>query len=191
MKKQKNKVNKGQLSLKRSFKKYKFRKYNPVYPKLFLNEKKSLLKIFPKHVKLEHVGSTSIPGLGGKGIIDIAIRTPKNKIIEFTKKLGKLGYKQTISHQDTRSSRFFQRIIRGNGKERRIHVHLVLNQSYFNTFTAVRDYLKTHPEETEKYAELKRRAVKFAKGDGKKYRAYKNKFLEKLTKKSLKEYSLT
>ena len=40
----------------------------------FIDEcSKELKKIFPR-VKIEHVGSTSIPGLGGKGIIDIAIK---------------------------------------------------------------------------------------------------------------------
>ena len=46
-------------------KKYIFREYNKNYPKLFQIEKAKLRKIFPK-IKIEHVGSTAIPGLGAR-----------------------------------------------------------------------------------------------------------------------------
>ena len=62
-----------------SFKKYSFNKYLDIYRKLFIKEKYKLVSILP-NAKIEHVGSTSIIGLGGKGIIDIAISVPKNKI---------------------------------------------------------------------------------------------------------------
>src|SRR3989344_2814880 len=68
--------------------KYKFEKYNPIYKILFQKEKAKLIKIFPKS-QIEHVGSTSVPDLGGKGIIDIAISAPKNQINNSIKKLWK------------------------------------------------------------------------------------------------------
>lgn len=168
-------------------KKYTFNKYNSEYPKMFEREKARIKKVFPKDLIIEHVGSTAIPGLGGKGIIDIAIKTPKNKLEEFTRKLQKLGYARTLEHQPNENRIFFQRIIKSRGKERRIHLHLTLNDYFWNTFIAFRDYLRSHNEEREKYAKLKKEAVKHAKGEGKKYRAYKNKFLESLTKKAMKE----
>ncbi len=67
-------------------KKFSFNKYSYKYKQLFNREKSKLRKVIP-NVKIEHVGSTSISGLGGKCIIDIAIRTPKNKVDQFLKKL--------------------------------------------------------------------------------------------------------
>jgi|GEM_PF-292530 len=167
--------------------KYSFYKYNPEYPSLFEKEKAKIVNLLGKNIAIEHVGSTSIPGLGGKGIIDIAIKTPKNKIKKFTGELGGLGYKQTAGHKPTENSLFFQKIMRYHGKERRVHVHLALNNYFWNTFIAFRDYLRTHGKERNQYARIKKEAVKFANGAGRKYREYKNEFLEKLTKKALKE----
>jgi len=186
IKKSKKEVNKGKLSSRKEvFKKYKFRKSEKNYSNLFKKEKAQLLNVFPKKVIIEHIGSTSVPGLGGKGIIDIIIKTPKNKIKEFTKKLNKLGYTSVLGHTPTKNSIFFQKIKKYRGRERRVHVHLVLNKPFWNTFTAVREYLKTHEKERKEYAQIKKEAIN-KNLEGKKYRAYKHQFLENLTKKALK-----
>ena len=52
--------------------KYSFNEYSAKYKKQFYIEKLKLKKIIPK-TKIEHVGSSSVRGLGGKGIIDLAI----------------------------------------------------------------------------------------------------------------------
>jgi GrpB-like predicted nucleotidyltransferase (UPF0157 family) len=46
--------------------KYFFRPYNPIFPKLFENEKIRLRKALGKTVQIDHIGSTAVPGLGGK-----------------------------------------------------------------------------------------------------------------------------
>ena len=170
------------------FKKYAFRKYDKAYPKLFEKEKEKISKILTKDARIEHVGSTAVRGLGGKGIIDIAIKTPGNKLNQFMKKLYALGYKHTSEHQPNDQRIFFQKIIRHKGKERRIHVHLTLNNDFWDTFISFRDYLRKHSKERDKYAKIKKEAVRHAKGEGQKYRDYKHKTLEKLGKLALKEY---
>lgn len=182
----KNEISKGE-SLIINKKKYKFFPYDQRYPILFEKEKVKIVKLLGKNIIIEHVGSTSISGLGGKGIIDIAINTPKNKVKSFIKKLEKLGYAQTAGHNPTNNSIFFQKIIKYRGKERRTHIHLALNEKFFQTFIVFRDYLRNHDKELKEYANLKKEAVKHAKGEGKKYRKYKEKFLEKITKKAMKE----
>lgn len=164
-------------------KKYVFLPYSPKYPSMFLNEKKKIEKVLGKNIRIEHVGSTSIPNLGGKGIIDIAIKSPKNKFSQLTKRLEKIGYRYNPAHPGDSRRRFLEKITNYSGKERRVHVHLCLSQKYFNSFIIFRDYLKTNKKECERYAEIKKAAVKHAKGEGKKYREYKNKFLEKAMEK--------
>jgi len=110
----------------------------------------------PKNVKIEHVGSTAIPGLGGKGIIDIAIRTPKNMISQFTNELVKIGYEYNPQHPKTKSDIFLQRRIKHKGKERRVHVHLALDDNYWNSYIVFRDHLKKYEKERNEYAKIKK-----------------------------------
>jgi GrpB-like predicted nucleotidyltransferase (UPF0157 family) len=165
--------------------KYKFLPYNKQYPFMFLKEKNKIKKSLDKNIIIEHVGSTAVPGLGGKGIIDIAIKTPKNRLKEFMNKLERLGYIHTIEHKPNNKRIFFQKIIKYKGKESRIHIHLTLNNEFWETFIAFRDYLRNHDKELDKYAKIKKEAVKHSKGEGRKYRKYKTKYLENITKKAL------
>ena len=169
-------------------KKYSYNRYSEKYKQLFNRERIKLKKIFPR-VKIEHVGSTSIPGLGGKGIIDIAIKIPRNKIDPFLKKLKKLGYEYNLEHLKNNKRVFLQRRIRYGGKERRVHIHLVSDNKFWNSFIVIRDYLKNHDKECKEYVRIKKEAVNHAKGEGKKYRKYKDLFLEKILKLALKDQS--
>ena len=102
--------------------KYVFRKYSNKYPSLFKREKSRLKEITPK-ARIEHVGSSAVPGLGGKGIIDVIISVPKNEIRASIKKLEAGGYEyRPLAGEEGRE--FFRRIIRYGGRERRVHIHL-------------------------------------------------------------------
>lgn len=50
-------------------KKYVFKPYLQCFPTLFNQEKERIVKHLDQDIMIEHVGSTAIPGLGGKGII--------------------------------------------------------------------------------------------------------------------------
>tara|TARA_Y100000310_G_scaffold84307_1_gene81128 strand:- start:126 stop:650 length:525 start_codon:yes stop_codon:yes gene_type:complete len=168
-------------------KKYSFNKYSEKYKQLFNREKTKLKRIFPR-LKIEHVGSTAIPGLGGKGIIDIAIKIPRNKLNESLKKLEGLKYEHSKNHPKNVNRVFLQRKIRHGGKERRVHVHLVFDNEFWESFIVVRDYLRNHNKKCKEYIKIKKEAIKHAKGEGEKYRGYKNSFLKKILKLALKEY---
>lgn len=88
------------------FKKYVFRKYNPKVRTFFSSEKKKLLKLLGVKSKIEHIGSTSIPGLGGKGILDIVIGISKTKIAGAKSKLENFGYEFRLSGGDSRETIF-------------------------------------------------------------------------------------
>lgn len=167
-------------------KKYVFKKYHPSYQKLFSKEKSKLLKVFPKNIQIEHVGSTSVPGLGGKGIIDIMIRAPKKYTKKYMRILENEGY-QYSPHSVDAKRKFFQKIIKRNGKERRIHIHLTIAKDYLISFLAFRDYLRKNKEVRDEYARIKRQAVKYAKGSAIKYKDYKDDFIKETAKKALIE----
>jgi GrpB-like predicted nucleotidyltransferase (UPF0157 family) len=170
-----------------TYQKYKFEKYDSRYPKLFIKEKRKLIKILPKNIRIEHVGSTAVLGLGGKGIIDIAIKTPKNKLHQFISKLIKLGYDYNLEHSGNDKRIFLQKKIKYGGNERRVHIHLTLDNRFWDSFILFRNYLINYDKERAKYAQIKKEAVRYAKGEGKKYRAYKEKFIKNLMTKAINE----
>ena len=163
------------------YQKYKFREYNKNYLLLYKKEERKLRQILTKSSVIKHVGSTAVPGLGGKGIIDIVIFIPKKdlkknfKILEFSK----FEYKPKAG-DDKR--KFFQKKIIYKGKERRIHVHLTVDKSVLNSFIAFRDYLKKDKKVREEYAQIKKKGAEKAKGDKTKYADYKINFLKNTIK---------
>ncbi len=154
--------------------KYKFIKYDPSYPKLFEKEKKKLKKILPKAV-IEHVGSTSIPGLGGKGIIDIAILVRKEEIENALSKIKRLNFEYKHQVGDTQR-KFMQKVVRYTGNERRVHVHLTSDKPYFTTYIAFRDHMRENEKDRKEYARIKKEAIKVA---GLNYLKYKREFMQK------------
>jgi len=95
--------------------KYVFKPYDEIMPILFKQEKERLLKFLKVEVIIEHVGSTAVPGLGGKGIIDICIAVNKDKMLIISSQIQKIGYefKQHASVED----RLFHQIDLPDNKE--------------------------------------------------------------------------
>ena len=169
-----------------TFNKYQFKKADKNYNQLFNLEKNKFLKIFPKKTKIEHVGSTAVPGLGGKGIIDILVESPKNKISSNIQKLESIGFVYKAKQGDN-ERKFLEKKIRYRFKERRIHVHLTQKNSVaWKEFILFRDYLKNNPKSIERYEQIKREALKQAKCDGKAYRKYKSAFIKGIIKQAKK-----
>ncbi|MBI2629973.1 GrpB family protein [Candidatus Pacearchaeota archaeon] len=163
------------------FKKYSFKKYNKNYPKLFNIERKRLIKILPKNAKIKHIGSTAVPNLGGKGIIDIIISVNKNKINSIKNKLIKFGceFKEKAGEKDRL---FFEKDYKNKEKIRRVHIQLTEhNSKIWKNSIKFRDLLRNNELLTKKYSELKRRAVKLKK-QGKDYRKFKEKFIREILK---------
>jgi|SRR3989338_10139381 len=155
--------------------KYTFHKYDAAYEKSFLKEKKKLQKIVDGQI--EHIGSTAVVGLGGKGIIDIAIGAVDLK--KAKEKLAKsYEYRAKAS---TRERLFFRK-----GYPAEVHIHLVkLNSRDWKEMIALRNYLRKNPKTALEYAKIKKAAVAKAKGSGKTYRKIKDSFVEKVTLKAM------
>ena len=158
--------------------KYIFRRYDPSYRRYFLSERKRLQKALGKNAQIEHVGSTSIPGLGGKGILDIIIGTQKNLVNSSLKRLQKNGYEFRES-ASTKQRLFFRRDYRSrDGSERRVHLHLTfIGSKDWIEILKFRDYLLTHPIEIKEYEKIKRKAIEQANGEGSAYRKIKERFI--------------
>ena len=161
-------------------KKVIFKEYSKNYPDLFNKEKKQLLS-FLKHVKIEHVGSTAVPGLKGTGIIDILVGTKKNFILDNKKLLEENGFIFRDSYGDNKRL-FFKK---ANKDTEWIYVHLVkLNKIKWNDALLFRDFLTANPKEKDYYSKIKTEALNDANGESKLYRKYKEECIEFIINKA-------
>lgn len=167
-------------------KKYVFRKYNPEYAIFFQLEKKRLQKLLGSSAKIEHVGSTAIQNLGGKGIVDILIAVPKIRIRKSRMELEKAGY-EFREKAGTSERLFLEKDYSYKGEKRRVHIHLVaVNGKDWKEILFFRGYLKAHPESIKRYIKIKKEAVKKARGSGEIYRKHKEKFIKDILKGGIK-----
>lgn len=108
---------------------------------------------------LEHIGSTAIPGLDAKPIIDMAMLIPSlHRLPLWIKRLEKAGY--TYKGEYGLAGRHF--FTRGNPVTH--HFHLVAKGNvHWERWMLFRNFLRAHPEEAEKYNKLKNAlALKYA-----------------------------
>jgi len=168
-------------------KKYVFKPYLTIFPDLYKKEEARIKKILDKDDLIEHFGSTAVPGLGGKGIIDIYIATKKNRMKALSEELQKLGYEyrpQAVSEE-----RLFHKISLPDPVEGervyRVHVAFIKNKDWVNAIK-LRDYLRKHPADAQKYAKVKKIAAKKAKEEREIYIQIKGPVLEEILEKALK-----
>ena len=91
-----------------------------------------------------------------------------------------------LTNSNLEERHFFEKILKLSRSERRVHIQLTYNDSKtWKSYIAVRDYLKGNKEIVKEYVKIKREAIKYAKGEGKKYREYKKPFLDKIEKVAL------
>src|SRR5688572_11630058 len=103
-------------------------------------------------VRIDHIGSTSVPGLDAKPIIDVQITVATlEPMKDYRAPLEGLGYRWRTDNPD-QSKRYF----REREGERRTHIHVRPAGSFAEQFALLfRDYLRVHPADSEEYAILK------------------------------------
>ena len=103
-------------------------------------------------LRIDHIGSTSIVGLAAKPVIDIQISVVDfEPMAAFRDPLQELGY-VFRSKNDDRTKRYF----REAPGTRRTHIHVRRQGSLSQQLALVfRDYLREHPEDAARYADLK------------------------------------
>lgn len=130
-------------------------KYNPNWSKEFEVEKQRLIDTFGnKILTIEHMGSTSIPGLAAKPIIDMVAAVKSFDDLQvFVDELQKLSY-EYMPEQMFDNRKFFPK---GPQENRTHHLNIVLKDDPEQWIKpiAFRDYLRTHNAEREEYAKFK------------------------------------
>lgn len=148
--------------------------YDPRWPAEFAAERARILEALGSlALRIEHNGSTSVPGLAAKPVIDIQVSVARLAPLEpFEGPLGGIGYTH-MPHPDDAFAPFFHRPARWPHTH---HVHVVQAGGLEERKTlAFRDYLREHDEAAREYEALKRGlAGRFAAGGTESREAYAN-----------------
>ena len=131
--------------------------YDPRWPALFQSEASRLRAALSGILafSLEHFGSTAIPGLAAKPIIDIMLlATDQAHWARLIEPIQSLGY--VFWAENPRQDRmFFVKGMPPFGERRTHHIH-VRTPSDAEPALSFRDHLRRHPDDLARYASLKR-----------------------------------
>lgn len=157
--------------------------YDPLWPRLFAEEKTRLTATIGPHIlRVEHVGSTAVPGLAAKPIIDILIGLASlDNAPPCIAPLEKLDYIYVPEHEkDLPERRYFSKG-RDNVEGASHHLHMVtLDGSFWQRHILFRDYLRAHPGVAADYGDLKRQLAEQYRDDRSAYTNAKTDFITRV-----------
>jgi len=133
---------------------YTISKYNPNWINMFDELKTKLSGIFVgKFSKIEHVGSTSIPGMNAKPLVDVLIVVNSLENLDGQKEIMKSeGYEFKVNYVGPNSILFYK--TKDGEKIENIHV-CTEDNDLIDHLLVVRDYLRAHPDRANEYSDLK------------------------------------
>lgn len=160
--------------------------YNPKWEKNFAREAKKIKKALNgSALDIQHVGSTAIPGILAKPIIDISVTVVSLEWMGCESKLKEIGYE--LKQDDTRKERLF--FTKGPEEKRTHHLHIGKKRSgYVEDMILFRDYLRHHREEAKQYSDLKKKLATKYSENRKIYTAKKEKFIQNVVAKVRRQH---
>ncbi|OYN84610.1 GrpB family protein [Parenemella sanctibonifatiensis] len=145
-----------------------------------------LRAVIPPEWCVEHIGSTSVPGLAARPIIDLVVRVPSLDAVEDRiRSLRAIGwYPIARGPQD-------HRVLVRMAEQVRTHVaHFFLAEQWDTLHQRIfRDWLVSHSEDRDRYAEAKRLAAAGAQG-GRDYTLGKRGVVAEVTNRARKARGL-
>lgn len=160
--------------------------YHPAWQNKFRCEAFLIRCVIGQYITvIEHIGSTAVPGLAAKPIIDMLIGVKSLADAQrFVHQLERLGYVYVPKHEvELPERRYLYKQRRG---EDTFHLHMVEQLSdFFKRHIAFRDFLRCHPEAVAEYASLKLRLAREFGSDRAGYTDAKTEFIQKIEKLTL------
>ena len=161
--------------------------YNPQWPALYEQEAQAIGQILGENLTaIHHIGSTSVPGLAAKPIIDIMpVVRDLAQVDACSAQFEALGY-EVMGEFGIPGRRYYRK-----GGENRTHqIHAFSEEDHWNIdrHLAVRDYLRAHPKEAKLYGDLKQRLAQQFPEDIERYCDGKDAFVKALEKRAYAWY---
>lgn len=153
--------------------------YDPAWPIRFRIEAQLVqVAMSAQRPAIEHIGSTSVPGLAAKPVIDMLVGVPSLDAFEaYVDRLSNYGYEYIPEYERALPDRrFFKRMVRG---VRTHHAHVVeVNGLYWKRYLKFRNHLRADGWLAARYAEVKRRLARRFPNDRDAYTNGKTGFVE-------------
>ena len=149
--------------------------YDPLWAEEFRVEADRIARACEDlELRLEHIGSTAVPGLSAKPIIDIAGGVPPNiDRAPYIQALKELGYEHKGAH-GIPGRDYFRR-----GNPRSHHVHMVSwSSAAWRDNLTFRNHLRANPDSMREYEALKRQLAITYADDRRGYQAEKGPFIQ-------------
>lgn len=127
--------------------------YDPAWPTLFERERRRIVDALgATAIRLEHTGSTSVPGLAAKPIVDITLVVPDSaNESTYVPPLEAAGYVLRIREPHWHEHRVFK----GPDTDVNLHVFSV-GSVEVERMVGFRDWLRTHDDDRDLYLRTKR-----------------------------------
>lgn len=168
--------------------------YDPLWIAAFEREAATLKAVFGKRVvEVHHIGSTSVPGLDAKPIIDILVVLDNTDDINcFDRAMEDVGYRVRGECLDApvpgTPGRFY--FTKETNGVRSHHVHVYAKGHWeISDKLAFRDYLRAHSDKATAYGELKRRIAAQYRFDNLGYMHAKDDFVKSTLSEARRWYS--
>jgi len=167
--------------------------YEPAWPRMFEEEKRHLLECLPQDLirRIEHFGSTAIPGLAAKPIVDVlvevgSLQETRARIAPVLEAEG-YDYFWRATHGESGPPFYAWFIKRNSAGVRTHHIHMV--ESDFEHWDRLffRDYLIDHLKTAKEYEALKLELARDYPNDRVAYTKGKTEFVVRVTQVA-KEY---
>lgn len=151
--------------------------YNPAWPGRFEQEKRNIRRAVGRRLgPIEHVGSTAVPGLAAKPVVDIMAGVRDRAAADgCLALLAEAGYTD-VTPCDEHPGWFY--CIGKGEKPHDVHLHLAVPDSgFWERHLLFRDHLRTHSSTVREYADLKRRLARRYRDDRQGYCDAKTRFI--------------
>ena len=164
---------------------------DPSWPTAYAGERAAIAEVLGTLARgIEHIGSTSIPGIRAKPILDVMVGVGSfNQFEDCRSRLEAMGYVyDPLAMQDDPDRRVFRRGPADQMLPRTHHLHMTrFGGWYWRRILAFRDHLRRNPRVATDYERLKIDLAERFREDGRRYTAGKGAFVREIQAIALKE----
>lgn len=131
--------------------------YDPDWPAAFAVEAESIRgALQDDRVEVHHIGSTAIPGVFAKPIIDILLVVPSLELLDSkVPSMEALGY-ESLGEFGIAGRRYFRKTSSNGIRTHQVHA-FEADSAGVRRHLAFRDYMRSHPDASREYSQLKQR----------------------------------
>lgn len=168
--------------------------YDPQWPARYATIEERLLRELPAGFasRIVHIGSTAVPGLSAKPIIDVQVEVAqpertRSTVVPLMRELGyEFIWRPTMGERASHYAWFIGRNARG---ERTEHIHMVEPDEASEDRILFRDFLRTHPAEAARYEALKEQLLRAHPADRTAYTQGKTDYVRAIVKQARTQHA--